>query len=213
MTSDLIDKRMRHVVLAMTRLVGWLARHWLLWMNTMIAAYLGTAFLAPLLMVTDHQLAGRLIYWAYHYMCHQWPDRSYFLFGPQMIYSLDFLDQWANEPVTNAFLGAPALGYKVAICQRDVAVYGGILLSGIVYAVLRHRVRPLRWWALAVLVLPMAVDGGMQLFGFWESNWWRRTLTGVLFGLACVWWAYPYLDEAMSQVADLCRFDSIQQIM
>jgi uncharacterized membrane protein len=48
----------------------------------------------------------------------------------------------------------------------------------------------------------MAIDGGTQLIGLRESNWLLRTLTGGLFGMAAVWWAYPYVQAAMNDVLE-----------
>jgi uncharacterized membrane protein len=97
-------------------------------------------------------------------------------------------------------VGNEQVGHKVALCERDVAIYGAVLAAGLLFALMRPRLRPLslRWFVL--LALPMAIDGGTQLFGWRESNWWLRTLTGALFGAAAVWWAYPYIDEAMRDV-------------
>jgi uncharacterized membrane protein len=108
------------------------------------------------------------------------------------------------------FLGDDRLGYKVAFCERDVAIYGGILLGGLVFALVRRRVKPLPvlvWFLVGVL--PMLVDGGSQLFaGFpllpagWgprESTPLLRTATGMLFGIMNVWLAYPYLEQSMSE--------------
>ena len=181
--------------------IGWLAGRWLFLVNLLLAIYLGFAVLAPVLMATNQQLAAQLVYWGFGFMCHQRPDRSYFLFGREIVYSLEFLDAWQGGPATSLLVGSPELGYKVALCQRDLGQFGASLLSGIAYGALRRRVRPLRWWGLVLMALPMALDGGLQLVGLWESNWWRRTLTGGLFGLATVWWAYPFLDDAMAQIS------------
>jgi uncharacterized membrane protein len=51
----------------------------------------------------------------------------------------------------------------------------------------------------------MAVDGFTQLFGWRESDWLLRTITGCLFGMATVWLAYPYVQEAMDDVAAPAR--------
>ena len=56
----------------------------------------------------------------------------------------------------------------------------------------------MRWYAL--FLVPLALDGGSQLLGLRESNWMLRTLSGALFGLATVWLAYPYVEEAMTDV-------------
>ena len=192
----------REAFVMFVTVIGWLAGHWLFLVNLMLAIYLGFAVLAPVLMVINHQLAAQLVYWGFSFMCHQRPDRSYFLFGQELVYSLEFLETWLGDPATGRLVGSPELGYKVALCQRDLGQFGASLLSGIAYGALRRRVKPLRWWGLVLMALPMAIDGGLQLVGLWESNWWRRTLTGGLFGLATVWWAYPYLDDAMAQITD-----------
>ena len=106
----------RKLGLGLALVVSWLARHWLWAANLFSLAYLGFAFLAPVLMATGHGLAGRAIYAAYSPLCHQWPDRSYFLFGPKVLYSLAELHSWLGTEVTRHYVGEPALGYKVAIC-------------------------------------------------------------------------------------------------
>ena len=69
------------------------------------------------------------------------------------------------------------------------------LVSGLLYGLVRDRMRPLPFKVFVVLCIPIAVDGLTQLFGWRESNWLLRTLTGALFGFAAVWLAYPYVDE------------------
>jgi uncharacterized membrane protein len=103
--------------------------------------------------------------------------------------------------------GATDLGYKVALCERDVAIFGSLLLGGLVFglarSILHRRGRevprlPIR--AYLVALAPMVIDGVTQLFGLRESNWVLRTITGMLFGLATVWLAYPFVEEAMADV-------------
>jgi uncharacterized membrane protein len=100
------------------------------------------------------------------------------------------------------FVGNAVIGYKVAICQRDVAIYGAVLLGGLAFARLRRHVGALNWRWYLVLLLPIAWDGGSQLIGLRESNWLLRSLTGALFGLASVWLAYPYIEDAMQDVIE-----------
>jgi uncharacterized membrane protein len=94
------------------------------------------------------------------------------------------------------------LGWKVALCQRDVAIYTGILVAGMAYALFRRRARPLPWWVFLLLTLPITIDGGTQLIGLRESDWLLRTATGALFGMAAVWLLYPYIQEAMAEVLE-----------
>ncbi len=98
------------------------------------------------------------------------------------------------------YIGSPVLGYKTAVCQRDVAIYLAVLLAGLAFIPLRRRLRPLAIKAFALLCIPITVDGLGQLLAVWESTWWSRVVSGALFGIACVWLAYPYIEAGMSDV-------------
>jgi len=192
------------------RLVYSIARHWLLIFNLAVALYLAVPVAAPVLMHSGHTRAGRLIYLIYQPMCHQLPERSYFLFGQQATYSLQELNAAGVLPglalqERRHFIGNEHFGYKIALCQRDVAIWGTILLAGLLFGLMRRRWRPLplRWYVL--FLVPLALDGGTQLLGLRESNWVLRTLNGALFGLGTVWLAYPYVEEAMADVLHGCE--------
>jgi uncharacterized membrane protein len=186
------------------RLVLFIARHWLFLLNTAVGLFVGLPVLAPILMAMGHTMPAALIYFLYRFACHQLPQRSFFLGGAKHVYTFAEISAFTGEtdplslqhrPITD-----PALGYQVAFCQRDVAIFGAIFLAGLVFALVRHRVRPLPFKAYLLLIAPMAVDGSIQLVGLWESTWELRTLTGALFGLASVWLAYPYLEMGMGDI-------------
>jgi uncharacterized membrane protein len=201
---------------AVDRLSLALARHWLAIFNLMLAVFVGLAFLAPVLMQVGAPAAGRAIYWLYSLTCHQLPERSFFLFGPQATYRLEELEALGALPAGLSvfqrqalhFPGSPQMGYKVALCQRDVAVWGSMLVAGVLFALVRgwlwrRRVASLPrlpLWAYALCLVPLAIDGGTQLVGWRESTWQLRLVTGGLFGAATVWLAYPYVQEAMDDV-------------
>ena len=105
-----------------------------------------------------------------------------------------------SEKLASEFIGNPILGYKMAYCQRDTAMYTSMLLAGMVFGLVRRRLRPLPLSLYLVSLVPWAVDGLAQLFGFYESTWQLRTITGSLFGLATVWFAYPYLEAGMGDL-------------
>lgn len=197
------------------RLAGWLAQHWLAVFNALVAIFVGLPFLAPVLMHAGATGPARLIYTLYSPTCHQLPERSFFLFGPEVAPSVAALEQAHVLPAGLGILqrqalrliGGAEVGYKVAICERDVAIYGAILLSGLVFGALRPRLRranglfaKLPLWVFGLLMVPIAVDGLTQLFGLRESNWLLRTITGGLFGAGAVWFSYPYIQEAMDDV-------------
>jgi uncharacterized membrane protein len=95
-------------------------------------------------------------------------------------------------------VGSTDLGWKMAICERDLAIYVGLLVVGGLYA-RRRELRPASFALYAVLVVPMALDGFTQLFGWRESTWQLRVTTGLLFGLASGWLVLPRLDLAFGR--------------
>jgi uncharacterized membrane protein len=105
------------------------------------------------------------------------------------------------------------VGYKVALCERDMAIYGAILLFGIIYALTGRRIKPLHWMLWLLLGLgPIGLDGFSQLFSQMEWAWlasilpyrestpFLRVLTVGLFGLTTAWfpllrWKSPWLSR------------------
>jgi len=188
------------VAAILNRIVHAVAKHWLLMVNVVMAVYAALPISAPVLMTTGHTLAAHLIYMCYQPLCHQLPERSFFLFGPQFTYTLAELEHMIGPSVPLRYIGSPALGYKTAVCQRDLATFLATLLAGLAFALLRRRLRPLSIRAFALLCVPMVLDGLGQLLMLWESTWWSRTSSGMLFGVACVWLAYPYIQVGMNDV-------------
>ena len=201
----------RGLVVWIDRQVYTLAEHWLVVFNLVIGLYVLMPILAPLAMTSGASSLGRAIYLIYKPACHQLPERSFFLFGPQAVYSLDEL--WALGVVSehdNIFarqgiLGAPEVGFKLALCQRDMALYGGMLVSGLLFGLVHKRLQPLRLWIFGLCLLPMAVDGVTQLLFFRESTWPLRVFTGGLVGVASVWLLYPHLETAFAEIRHQTR--------
>jgi len=187
------------------RLVDGIARHWLALFNTIWGTYLLLPILAPILMELRLTAPAGLIYWIYSVLCHQLPDHSYFLFGHNPVPLLSHLEShgmttglslWEQRQ----FIGNDYLGFKTAICQRDIAIYGAVLATGLCFNIVRHRLMPLNFKLYIVCLIPIAVDGLTQLVGLHQSNWWLRTVTGALFGGASIWLAYPHVEAAMRDV-------------
>ena len=196
--------------------------HWLLTLTTAAGMYLGLGLLAPLLMMWGWQPFGRAIYALYSPFCHQFAHRSWFIFGQSYLYGYEqFLRMTSIDPITptgrlaaRGFSGNPTLGWKSAYCQRDMAIYAGVLLASLLYALLRaRRIRIWRApWLLYFLIglAPIALDSLSQLLSqhhlllpvlLWrESTPMLRTLTGVLFGGMNVWFAYPHIEGWMVEV-------------
>jgi uncharacterized membrane protein len=182
------------------RVERWALQHWLALFNTAAGLFAGLPVLAPILLAAGLTGPALLIYAAYGTTCHQWPGRSYFLFGPQLTYTMAELDALGLGRVRD-FVGDAALGFKVAYCERDFAIYTTIFLAGLLYSLWRARWRPLSVSVFVCCLLPMALDGGTQLVGLRESSWELRSLTGALASLAAVALVYPRLDRAFTPMA------------
>lgn len=192
------------------RIVLWIARHWLALFNIGWGSYVVIPFLAPILMQAGYTMPARVLYGVYSFTCHQLPDHSYFLFGDTFVPPTPTLEA-AGAPSSEDLLlfrrfeGNMMVGYKVALCERDIAIYGSVLLAGLIFGALRNtrRVRAPTIKVYLLFLIPIAVDGLTQLFGLRTSNWWLRTVTGALFGMASVWLAYPYIEDAMQEVIEV----------
>lgn len=170
------------------------ASHWLLGLNVAVSVFVLGAGLAPVLAALGWAGAADGLYAAYHATCHQWAFRSFFVFGHQAIYGQDQLAGLGLDPFT--FVGGPGYGWKLAFCERDLAIYVSLLAFGLVFARWR-RLSAASFLVYGLLALPMALDGFTQLFGWRESTWELRVLTGALFGAASGWLLFPRFDAAM----------------
>lgn len=211
----------------------WIAKHYLAVLNLAIFMYVGLPFLAPTLMKLDLTAPARVLYTIYSPLCHQFAFRSFFLFGEQPYYPLKeagvpgvktfdqisgLTDPALADPFNGArlyarqFVGDPTVGYKVAICERDVAIYASIVLFGLIYALVKRKLPSLPWWAWILIGLgPIGLDGFSQLFSqmnwawlahflpYRESTPFERVLTGALFGFMTAWFAFPNIEESMRE--------------
>jgi uncharacterized membrane protein len=244
-----VTGRTRTFVLAVDRSVYRFSQHWLAVLNTMVAIYIGLPILAPVLMANGATRAGQAIYTLYRPMCHQKASRSLFLFGEQLAYpretadtslrSIDAylielgytdvpLDNWlAFNAFDSRFTGNSLIGYKMALCARDMGLYSFVLIGGLLYGLLRRwrQIPPLPFWLFLVIGLgPIGWDAISQLIGYLatpldgsdptglaaqiarifplrESPPFLRFFTGAWFGLTVVWLFYPRIQPAMAEMA------------
>jgi len=234
----------------MDRVLYTLARRWLLFLNLAVAVYVGLPMLAPVLMEAGLSGPAAVIYRVYSPMCHQLASRSFFLFGEQIAYPREIagsnlkpieaympgLPEFAGASTDPArwstflwparrFVGNTQMGYKMALCERDISIYAAMVAGGLIYALLRRRgsVRPMPFWLFLLAGIgPIALDGFSQLFSQFfvgaqiealarlfplrESSPLLRSLTGAIFGLSIVWLVYPRLEEQFQATAnDIAR--------
>lgn len=159
------------LVIALDRVIYRIARHWLLAVNTVFVAHVATLVLAPALVAWGHGGLARPIYAFNGLFCHQRGERSFTVLGEQM-----------------------------ACCQRCTAIYAAIMFFGLIFALARGHVRAPRLGEVALLALPVVVDGGAQLVGLWESTPGTRVLSGAFLGVALCWLLLPYLDTGFARM-------------
>jgi uncharacterized membrane protein len=207
------------------RLTRWFSSAYVWVIAGLLLLYVGVPFLAPALMKIGMQRAAGVIYAVYSPLCHQLAFRSFFLFGDQFYYPREAahiagvttygeatgLDE-EDLLAARRYRGDEAVGYKVAFCERDVAIYAGMFLFVMIFGATGKRMQPLPfiWWAL-IGILPVALDGFSQLFSqgaipalaewlpYRESTPFLRVATGFLFGFTTAWFGIPHIEDSMRE--------------
>ena len=217
----------------------WFSRQYMLVFSLIIFFYVGLPVLAPVLMKSGATTPANIIYKMYSPLCHQFGFRSFFLFGEQPYYPLSetgitgdatgLLDFETATGITHLhdassqtrwearyYIGDEIVGYKVALCERDMAIYGAMLLFALIFWATGHRIPPLHWaiWLFVGLGF-IGLDGFSQLISqfeiplfvdilpYRESTPFLRTFTGFLFGLTTAWFGFPYIEESMRETRQI----------
>jgi len=214
------------------RLMLSIARNWLKIALVLIGTYAILPWVAPTLMRLGATGPANALYTLYSPMCHQFAFRSIFLYGEQSFYPRESVgselrpyEAYAAEiEELNAgfsindftpdffiparrFRGNQEMGYKTAICARDVAIYMALFIGGLIYAIpaIRRRLRPIPLWIYVIAGLgPIGLDGFSQLLSYFPFELWAvretapffRVATGAMFGLMNAWLLYPYMERA-----------------
>lgn len=223
-----------HNLSSADRISYWLSRHYMLLINILLGLYVGLPFLSPVLARNGNLWAARAIQTIYSPLCHQLAYRSWFLFGKQPYYPRElagidqvgaYEDLIGGDPVdlssARKFIGGEEIGYgegrvgyKIVLCQRDVAIYGMLLLFGMLFALTGRKIKPVPWYLwIALGLVPIAIDGGSQLpalisalpdwLGLRESTPILRTFTGGMFGLMTGWYLFPMIEDSMRETRAL----------
>ena len=129
-----------------------------------VLAVVSLIVVAPLAAASGHSDVARGIYGAFATLCHQLPERSYFVDGHQL-----------------------------AVCSRCTGIYAGFALTLLLYPLIRSLKNPVMprpsWLLLAAL--PLAIDVGVNFSGFWQNTHTSRLLTGAILGSAVVFYVMP----------------------
>jgi uncharacterized membrane protein len=123
---------------------------------------------APVAAAGGHSELAFGIYGAFGTLCHQLPERSYYIGG-----------------------------HKLAVCARCTGIYAGFVLTLLLYPLirsLRSTAFPPRGWLL-LAAIPLAIDFSLTFLGIWENTHTSRLLTGALLGSTTVFYVMPGLIE------------------
>lgn len=202
------------------KLFYYLSNRYMMVFNLFVFMYLGFAVLAPVLQANSIAGPAKIIYVIYGRLCHQLSFRSWFIYGEQYAYPreiarvnnlMTYEDATGNNPfdlqTAYEFTGNEILGYKLALCQRDIAIYGGILIFGLIFSLTGRKIPSLTLWGWFILgIIPIGLDGASQILSQlpWdiiplrESTPLLRTITGGLFGFTTAWFGYPVIEESMA---------------
>jgi len=227
------------------RFSWWLSRWYMLVIAGLLILYVGLPFLAPVFARAGATGAAKLIYTIYSPLCHQLPFRSWFLWGSQAYYPRELAgipgvatyEEFTGSSgvrvtaerkftgVEELGFGAEAAGYKVALCQRDVAIYAAMALFALLFIATGRKIKALPWYLWVLLGLgPIGLDGFSQLPSLiaqlpdWmlirESTPVLRSLTGGLFGLTTAWYLFPMIEESMRETRKMLagKFAVVAQI-
>jgi uncharacterized membrane protein len=146
---------------------------WLVWAGiaSIALALVGLIIGAPLARWSGHGAIAFTIYRAFSYLCHQLPERSFYL-----------------------------AGHQFAVCARCTGLYVGFAAASLVYPLVRSLKRtdtPARRWLL-LAAAPMAIDVGLDLLGVWKNTHSSRLMTGLLLGSVAAFYVIPGLIDLLN---------------
>ncbi len=123
---------------------------------------------APLALSTGQTFWGLTLYRSFSYVCHQIPERSFFL-----------------------------AGHQLGVCSRCTGLYGGFAAATVLYPLVRSLRRidaPDRKW-LFLAAAPLAIDFSLTFLGIWENTHSSRFVSGALLGAVSVFYVMPGLMD------------------
>jgi len=138
------------------------------WLIVVLGSVLITTAIiaAPLALSSGRLLWALPIYHAFSLVCHQIPERSFFI-----------------------------AGHPFAVCARCFGLYAGFTLATLAYPLISSLKKtdapPRRWLFLAAV--PLVIDYALGLFGIWNNTHSSRFITGALLGSVAVFYTMPGL--------------------
>lgn len=149
-----------------------LRRAWAAWVCALVLALLWVGLIvgAPLALAGGHEASAFVLYHGLGSVCHQMPERAFWL-----------------------------AGHPLAVCARCSGIYAGFAVAIMLYplaarSLQRRTEAPRREWLILAL-LPTAFDFTLGITGLWANTHLSRSLTGAWLGAWVAFYILPGLME------------------
>ncbi|MDQ6644139.1 MAG: DUF2085 domain-containing protein [Chloroflexota bacterium] len=152
----------------------WLLNYWAIIITIVLGLIVVTAVSIPFLSYFGLDAIAKPLFFLLHFVCAQVPSHSFYIFGHQL-----------------------------GLCERNFSIYLSMFLGSLAFVLSKKRMPGLPWWLWIFLLLPMVWDGTTQMFGWRESTWILRIVTGTLFGLGNIWFVLPLIQKSLDETATL----------
>ena len=147
-----------------------LLNYWAHIITAVLGLLVATALSIPFLSYFGLDAIAKPLFFSLHFVCAQIPSHSFYIFGHQL-----------------------------GLCARNFSIYTSMFLGSLVFVLSKKRLPGIPWWVWVLMLLPMAWDGTTQMFGWRESTWELRLLTGTLFGLGNIWFVLPLIQKMLDE--------------
>src|SRR5436305_7654397 len=145
-----------------------LLNYWAHIITAVLGLLVATAISIPFLSYFGLDSIAKPLFFSLHYVCAQIPSHSFYI-----------------------------LGHQLGLCARNLSIYSSMFLGSLIFTLSKKRLPGVPWWLWVLMILPMSWDGTTQMFGWRESTWIVRTVTGTLFGLGSVWFVLPLIHKTL----------------
>lgn len=145
---------------------SWLLRYWAAMVTALLGSIVLLALSVPFLFYFGLDTLARPIYFALHLICAQIPSHSFYIFD-----------------------------HPLGMCERNFSIYASMFVGSLLFVLSKRRLPGIPWWLWALTLVPIALDGFTQMFGWRESTPLLRVLTGTIFGLGNVLFVLPLIER------------------
>lgn len=148
----------------------WMLSYWATVITVVLGLIVAIALSIPFLSYFGLDVVAKPLFYSLHFICAQVPSHSFYIYGHQL-----------------------------GLCARNFSIYISMFLGSLVFVLSKKRLPGLPWWLWVLMLLPMALDGTTQMFGWRESTWILRVVTGTLFGLGNIWFVLPLIQNTLNE--------------